>query len=280
VHVVRDKRDTDLLAAELKPGARLLVVGGGYIGLEAAAVARHLGLEVTLIEMADRILKRVAAEETSSALRAIHRARGVDIREQTGLRRLIGRDGRLVAAELADGQQFDIDIAIVGIGVTPGDRLAEQAGLSVANGIVVDQQGRSSDPAIFACGDCTILPWQGRMIRLESVQNAVDQAEVVASVIAGQDAIYDPRPWFWSDQYDVKLQIAGYNEGYNHVVTRPGARDGALSVWYFAQERLLAVDALNDAKAYVTGKKLIDSGRTVAPGFVADPQNDLRQLLA
>jgi 3-phenylpropionate/trans-cinnamate dioxygenase ferredoxin reductase subunit len=280
VYTVRDKADADRLAEEMKPGHRLLIVGGGYIGLEAAAVARKLGLDVTLIEMADRILARVAAPETAAAIRAIHASEGVSIHERTGLTRLISDEGRVKAAELSDGRVIDTDLVIVGIGVTSNDRLAADAGLDVQNGIVVDSFGRTSDPAIFAMGDCAVQAWNGQQVRLESVQNAVDQAEAIAGVIAGGSEPYRPKPWFWSDQYDVKLQIAGFNLGYDKTVLRPGGREGSLSVWYFREGQFIAVDAINDAKAYVTGKKLLDLGRSVDPLAIADPSLDLKSLLA
>jgi 3-phenylpropionate/trans-cinnamate dioxygenase ferredoxin reductase subunit len=148
------------------------------------------------------------------------------------------------------------------------------------NGIIVDAHGRTSDPAIFAMGDCAVQEWNGARIRLESVQNAVDQAEAVAAVLAGGADPYRPKPWFWSDQYDVKLQIAGFNLGYDETLMRPGAREGSLSVWYFREGRLIAVDAINDAKAYVTGKKLLETGREPDRALLLDPAADLKQLLS
>ncbi|MBW9090697.1 FAD-dependent oxidoreductase [Rhizobium wenxiniae] len=280
VYTVRDKRDADRLADEMKAGRRLLIIGGGYIGLEAAAVARHLGLEVTLIEMADRILARVASKETADIMRAIHNERGVAIREKTGLVRLIGEDDKVRAAELSDGSVIDVDFVIVGIGVTPNDRLAQDCGLDVGNGIIVDEFARTSDPSIFAMGDCALLPWEDGRIRLESVQNAVDQAESVAATLAGGTEPYAPKPWFWSDQYDVKLQIAGFNLGYDETLVRPGAREGAVSIWYFRQGKLVAVDAVNDAKAYVTAKKMLETGINPDRALLADPATDLKQLLS
>ncbi|MCR6722810.1 NAD(P)/FAD-dependent oxidoreductase [Agrobacterium fabrum] len=280
VLTVRDKRDADRLVEEMKPGRRLLVIGGGYIGLEAAAVARKLGLEVTLIEMADRILQRVAAKETADIMRGIHQAHGVSIREKTGLVRLVGMDGRVAAAELSDGSMLDVDFVIVGIGVTPNDRLARESGLDVGNGIVVDAFTRTSDADIHAVGDCAMLPWRGQRVRLESVQNAVDQAEAAAAVLAGTEAAYEAKPWFWSDQYEVKLQIAGFNLGYDETMLRPGAREGSWSVWYFRDGRFVAVDAVNDAKAYVAGKKLLDAGAEPDRAILADAAADLKLLLS
>ncbi|MBB4570287.1 NAD(P)/FAD-dependent oxidoreductase [Rhizobium leucaenae] len=279
VYLARDKRDADQLASEMRAGRRVLIIGGGYIGLEAAAVARHRGLEVTLIEMADRILQRVAARETADIMRAIHRQHDVVIREKTGLKQLIGKNGHVVAAELSDGSTIDVDFVIVGIGVAPNDRLAKEAGLGVGNGIVVDSFARTSDPSIFAVGDCAELPWNGGRIRLESVQNAVDQAEAAAGIIAGGNEPYDPKPWFWSDQYDVKLQIAGFNLGYDETLLRAGGREGSASVWYFQDGRFIAVDAINDAKAYVTGKKLLETGINPEKAILADSAADLKQLL-
>ncbi len=279
VFVVRDFTDADRLAEEMKPGKHALIIGGGYIGLEAAAVARSSGLDVTVIEMADRILQRVASVATSYLVKDIHTSRGVDIREGTGLVRLIGTDGRVTSAELTDGSTIPVDLVIVGIGVTANDALAHAAGLDVANGIVVDGFGRTSDPAIHAMGDCAVLPWKDMRIRLESVQNAVDQAEAVAALLVGGEAPYEPKPWFWSDQYDVKLQIAGFGHGHDETVVRKGQREGSISVWYFTAGKLVAVDALNDAKAYVTGKKLLDLGLTPDRALLEDPQTDLKTLL-
>jgi 3-phenylpropionate/trans-cinnamate dioxygenase ferredoxin reductase subunit len=269
VYVARDKRDADLLADEMRPGRRVLIIGGGYIGLEAAAVARHRGLEVTVIEMADRILQRVAAKETADIIRVIHESHDVAIR----------KNGHVAAAELSDGSVIDVDFVVVGIGVVPNDQLAKEAGLDVANGIIVDEFARTSDPSIFAMGDCAALPWKDGRIRLESVQNAVDQAEAVAAVIAGGNEPYDAKPWFWSDQYDVKLQIAGFNLGYDETLLRPGTREGAHSIWYFKKGEFIAVDAINDAKAYVTGKKLLESGINPDRAILADAGVDLKQLL-
>jgi 3-phenylpropionate/trans-cinnamate dioxygenase ferredoxin reductase subunit len=280
VFVVRDFTDADRLAEELKPGRHALIIGGGYIGLEAAAVARSSGLDVTVIEMADRILQRVASAATANLVREIHKAHGVDIREGTGLVRLTGENGHVTAAELTDGSTIPVDLVIVGIGVTANDVLAHDAGLEVANGIVVDQFSRTSDPAIYAMGDCAVLPWKDMRIRLESVQNAVDQAEAVAALLAGGEAPYHPNPWFWSDQYDVKLQIAGFGLGHDETIVRKGQREGSVSVWYFMQGKLIAVDALNDAKAYVTGKKLLEQGLTPDRAVLEDPQADLKTLLA
>lgn len=275
VHVVRTLADVDGIAPEFHPGRRLVVVGGGYIGLEAAAVAAKKGLDVTVIEMAPRILQRVACAETSDAVRALHAAHGVRILESSGLERIEGAS-RVEAVHLSCGTRLPADVVIAGIGVTPATAVAEAAGLAVENGIVVDMQGRTSDPHVWAAGDCTAFPYRGTHMRLESVQNAIDQAEIVAENILGAGKDYDPVPWFWSDQYDVKLQIAGLNTGYDRVVVRQA---DALSHWYFAGDKLLAIDALNDPRAFMVGKRLLEAGRSPAPSALADPATDLKALL-
>ncbi|MEP2027366.1 MAG: FAD-dependent oxidoreductase [Paracoccaceae bacterium] len=277
VHVVRSLADVDRMAPDFAKGARALIVGGGYIGLEAASVATKLGAEVTLVEMADRILQRVAAPETSDYFRALHRAHGVDIREGVGLDKLQG-EGRVSGARLSDGTELALDFVIVGVGITPAQHLAEAAGLTLNNGIEVDAKGRTSDPNVWAAGDCASLPYKGERIRLESVQNAIDQAELVADNLMGADQDYVPHPWFWSDQYGVKLQIAGLNTGYDRVVTRKG-ESGAVSYWYYQGNRLLAVDAMNDARNYMIGKRLIEAGKSPAPEVISDTETNMKALL-
>ncbi len=276
VYTVRTLADVDAMAPEFRPGARLLVIGGGYIGLEAAAVASRLGLQVTLVEMAPRILQRVAAPETSDYFRKLHQDHGVTILEGTGIDRLLG-DSRVTAARLSDGRELPVDFVIAGVGITPNTALAEAAGLSVENGIRTDARGRTSNPQIWAAGDCASFPYKGGRIRLESVGNAIDQAERVAENILGAETDYVARPWFWSDQYDVKLQIAGLNSGYDRVITRPDAM--GISFWYYAGTTLLAVDAMNDPRAYMIGKRLIEAGRSPDPALVADPATDLKALM-
>lgn len=278
VYSVRRLADIDAMAPEFAPGRRVLIVGGGYIGLEAAAVARLRGLEVTLIEAAPRILQRVAAPETADYMRDLHGAQGVHIRESCGLKRLLGREGHVVGAHLADDQEIAVDFVIVGIGVSPATALAEGAGLHLDNGIATDRLGRTSDPHVWAAGDGASFPGVGGHIRLESVQNAIDQAECVAANMLGAGKAYAPLPWFWSDQYDLKLQIAGLNTGYDRVVIRQSA--GARSHWYFAGSRFLAVDAMNDPRAFMLGKRLLEGGRAPDPALVADPACDLKTLLA
>ncbi|NNK77993.1 MAG: FAD-dependent oxidoreductase [Litoreibacter sp.] len=278
VHVVRALADVDAMADDFQPGRKCLVVGGGYIGLEAAAVARKMGVEVTLVEMSDRILQRVAAPQTSDYFRKLHTDHGVDIREGIGLARLLG-DTQVTGAEFSDGSTLEVDFVIVGIGIAPADTLAQQTGLEIENGIKTDAHGRTSDPSVWAAGDCASFPWKGGRIRLESVQNAIDQAELVAENMLGADKNYEPHPWFWSDQYDVKLQIAGLNTGYDRVVSRAGDAEGSCSFWYYVGATLLAVDAMNAPRDYMIGKRLIEAGKSPDPEEIADPQTDMKGLL-
>lgn len=277
VHVIRNLADIDALAPRMR-GGRLVVIGGGYIGLEAAAVARTLELSVTVIEAAPRILGRVAAAETADMIRALHRAHGVDILEGTGISHITGTD-HATGVVLNDGRDLSADLIVCGVGVLPETALAQTAGLMLDNGIATDATGRTSDPAIWAAGDCASFPWAGDRLRLESVGNAIDMAEAVADNIMGANTPYRPRPWFWSDQFDAKLQIAGLGAGHDRIVTRPGDGQHGGSVWYFREGRLIAVDALNDARAYMIGKRLIEADRSPDPDAIPAVA-DLKALLA
>ncbi|MEM8582035.1 MAG: FAD-dependent oxidoreductase [Pseudomonadota bacterium] len=276
VFTVRTLADVDAMRPQMVAGKSVLIVGGGYIGLEAAAVAAKLGLQVTLVEMAERILQRVAAPETSAFFRDLHESQGVDLREGTGLERLVGENA-VRGAVLSDGTELELDLVIVGVGIAPATDLAKEAGLGLDNGICVDEFGQTSTQGIWAAGDCASLPYRGTRIRLESVQNAIDQAEAVAANMLGAAAPYLPKPWFWSDQFDVKLQIAGLNTGYDAVVAR--REDAAVSHWYYAGETLLAVDAMNAPRAYMVGKRLIETGKSPNRATVSDPETDLKSLL-
>ena len=275
VYAVRTLADVDAMAAEFASGRRVIIVGGGYIGLEAAAVAAGRGLKVTLVEAAPRILQRVAAPETSDYFRALHTSHGVEIVEGVGLERLAGQT-RVEGAVLSDGREIAADFAIVGIGILPATELAETAGLGLDNGIAVDALCRSDDGDIFAIGDCASFPHRDGRLRLESVPNAIDMGEAVADILCGGTEPYRPRPWFWSDQYDVTLQIAGLNSGYDQVITRDGERGP--SFWYFGNGRLLAVDAANDPRSYMMGKRWIEAGKSPDPAAIADPDAVLKTL--
>ncbi len=276
VYVVRGLDDVNAMEPEFKPKQHVLIIGGGYIGLEAAAVASKLGLRVTLVEMANRILQRVASTETSDYFRTLHTSHGVDIREGVGLSKLTGT-GRVSGAELTDGSTLDVDFVIAGVGITPSIALAEMAGCDIENGIKTDAHGRTSVDGIWAAGDCASFPYRGGRIRLESVPNAIDQAELVAANIMGGDNEYIAKPWFWSDQFDIKLQIAGLNIGFDNVVSR--ITEATTSFWYYKGETLLAVDAMNDPRGYMIGKRLIEAGRSPDRSVITDPETDLKSLL-
>lgn len=275
VYSMRSLADADAMAPEFVSGRRVVIIGGGYVGLEAAAVAASRGLRVTLVEASNRILQRVAAPQTSDYFRALHEDHGVTLIEGVGLDRLLG-DHAVAGARLLDGREIGADFVLVGIGVQPNAELAERSGLHSDNGIEVDAFGRTSDPAVFAAGDCCSFPYKGRRIRLESVPNAIAQAEAVADVILGGGEAYIPDIWFWSDQYDVKMQIAGLNTGYDSVV---GRRDGETrSFWYYQNERLIAVDALNDARSFMTARRWLKAGLSPRSDDIATPGSPLSAL--
>ncbi len=278
IYAIRRLADIDACEAEFVAGRRLVVIGGGYVGLEAAAVARSKGLEVVLLQRSERILRRVASEETAAFIHALHESRGVEIRVNAPIARLTGMD-RVDGVDLADGSHLPADFVIAGIGANCVPHLAVEAGLSVAGGILVDEFGRSSDPSIWAAGDCAEFSFRGRPTLLESVQNAVDQAETVALNMLGAARPYVPAPWFWSDQYDLALQIAGLSRGHDRMVIRPGTREGAQSHWYYRHGALLACDAMNDPRAYMTAKRLIEAGKSPDPALVADGSVDLKTFL-
>lgn len=277
VHTLRSLADAARLKSELLPARRLLVVGGGYVGLEVAAAARMRGLEVMLVETG-RILGRVACAATADHLRALHISRNVDIREGVGVAALSG-GARVEAARLTDDTELPVDLVVAGIGAIPNQQLAEAAGLAVADGIVVDAFCRTSDPAILAAGDCASFPYGGGRRRLESVQNATDQGAAAAATLLGQQRPYRPLPWFWSDQYDTKLQIAGLGEGHDHIVVREGRRPQARSLWYLRGGQLLAVDAIDDPAAYMVARRLLAAGISPDPAMIADSGTALGDLV-
>ncbi|MTI16500.1 pyridine nucleotide-disulfide oxidoreductase [Rhodobacteraceae bacterium RKSG542] len=258
VFTVRTLADMNAMSKCFAQGARVLVVGGGYIGLEAAAVAAKKGMQVALVEMAERILQRVASKETADFFRKLHTSHGVEIKEGVGVSVLKGEDV-VRSAVLSDGTELEADFVVVGVGIDPVTELAENAGLQIENGIWTDELGRTTDPSIWAAGDCASFEFRGRRIRLESVPHAVEHAECVAKNMLGGNEAYLAHPWFWSDQYDVKLQIAGLHHGYDMVVTQLGRREGSMSFWYYHKNELVAVDAINDPKAYMTGRRIIES---------------------
>ena len=280
VFTLRNVHDVDQIAPAFTEGANVLIVGGGYIGLEAAAVAAKLGLNVTVIELAERILQRVAAEPTADYFRKLHQTNGVKLLESTGLTALEGdSDNNVSRAVLNDGTTLDVNFVIAGIGVTPNTELAEASGLTVDIGIATNSFGQTSDESIYAAGDCASIDYQGTQVRIESVQNAIDQAKNAALNCAGEPTEYQPDVWFWSDQYQTKLQIAGLNLGHTDTVIRPGQREGAQSVWYYRDEQLISIDAMNDPIAYTLGRRIITSGKNIPKAAAADPSTDLKAYL-
>ena len=258
VKYLRTVADVDNIKSSLAPGAKLLIVGAGYIGLEVAASAIKQGVEVTVLEAQDRVLARVTSEQVSEFYQDIHRAAGVDLRLGVGLSRFVAK-GEDNFAELSDGELLKFDCAIVGIGVIPNVELAEQAGLLCDNGIVVDEFTRTEDPDIYAVGDCSNHPSQiyKRRIRLESVPNAVAQAKTAAMSICGDDRVYDQLPWFWSDQYDVKLQTAGLMQGHDDVLVEGDVAARKFTVSYFRDGKMIALDAINSPALFMKAKKRI-----------------------
>jgi len=259
VFSLRGLVDVERLRPAIAEARRIVILGGGFIGLEVAAVCRGLGLAVTVVEAEDRLLKRVTAPVMSAFFEALHRRHGVEIHLGARAAAIRGSD-KVSAVALQDGRELPADVVLLALGALPNTELALAAGIEAENGIAVDEQGRTSAPHVYACGDCSRFPSRrfGATIRLESVQNAIDQAKAVAATIAGQPAAYDPVPWFWSDQYDVKLQIAGLSTGYDELVVDGDAASQGFAVEYRRQSRLIAVDSINAARAHMLARRRID----------------------
>jgi len=277
---LRTIHDTDALKEKLDAAHAVVVVGGGFIGLEFAAVARILGKDVSVVEMMPRLMARAVPAPVSTFFEELHRGHGVSLKLGDGVRAIIGDNGLARRVETSSGQLLDGDLVVVGAGVMPNDDLAKAAGLAVRDGVMVDLNLRTSDPQVFAVGDCARfpLPAGGEPIRLESVQNATDQARHVARVIVGRADHYDAVPWFWSDQYDVKLQIAGLSQGADQMVTRGDQAAQRFSVFAFKEGRLIAVDSINSAGDHMAARKLLGAGLSITPEEAADPAFDLRAV--
>jgi len=278
IHYLRTIADVDAIRADLAGARRMVVVGGGYIGLEAAACARQLDIEATVLEMADRPMARVVAPQVSAFYVRRHEREGVRIVCNASVTGFLG-EGRVAAVRCGE-REFPADVVIVGVGILPDVTLAAAAGLRCDNGVWVDEQCRTSDPNVYAAGDCTNHPSvrYGRRVRLESVDNAVEQAKTAAANICGKPARHEHVPWFWSDQYDVKLQIAGLSEGYDQAVVRGDPDSGSFALYYFAGGELLAVDAINSMRDFMSGKKWLAERKRPDPARVADPSVDLKNI--
>jgi len=263
-------------AAEQRP---VVVVGGGFIGLEVAAGARKLGAEVVVLEGLSRLMSRVTAPIVSEAFERLHRAHGVQFVFDAQVSELRGELGQVRSVHTADGREFAAGCVVVGIGVTPDDRVADAAGLACDRGIIVDECSRSSDAGIVAAGDCTArrMP-DGRLLRLESVQNAVEQGKSAAAALMGRERPFRATPWFWSDQFDVKLQMAGLSHGYDQVIARGDLEKPAFSAFYLREGRLIAVDSLNRIADHMLAKRLLDNALSPTPEQIADPTFDLHEL--
>jgi 3-phenylpropionate/trans-cinnamate dioxygenase ferredoxin reductase subunit len=273
VHTVRSRADVDAMRAELETTSNVVVIGGGYIGLEAAAVLRKLGRTVTVVEMQNRVLARVAGEPLSRFYEAEHRAHGVTIQLETAVDCIEERNGRACGVRLGTGRVLPADMVVVGIGIIPAVQPLIDAGATCGNGVHVDEYCRTSLPNIYAIGDCAAHINRfaaGARIRLESVQNAADQAGVAAKSIAGTPIAYDQVPWFWSNQYDLKLQTIGLSLGYNDIVVRGEPASRSFSLVYVRQGRVIALDCVNAMRDYVQGKALVARGAIVEPALLSD----------
>lgn len=277
VHAIRGIADIDGLKRDLTGPARIVIIGGGYIGLEAAAVLRVLGHTVTVVEMQDRLLARVTSPIVSEFFLGLHRSHGVDVRLGTAITGLLG-DRRVEGVALASGETIAADLAIVGIGIIPNTEPLAAAGLKCPNGVQVDAYCQTSDPHILAIGDCALHPnsFSSDLIRLESVQNAVDQAKVAADAILGTPQPYSATPWFWSDQYDVKLQTAGLSAGHDQIVLRGDPDRPPCTVAYLREGCLIGLDCLGSPKDFMQGKALVAARSKVDPKRLADPAIELK----
>lgn len=281
VHYLRDAADTEAIRDRLDHTRHAVIVGAGYIGLETAASLRKLDVEVTVLESADRVLQRVTAPEVSSFYARVHREEGVDLRTGVTIAAIEG-DDRVRGVRLADGEYIAADLVIVGIGVQPNTELAETAGLAVDNGIVIDAQGLTSDPDIFAAGDCAshFTPRYNRRLRLESVPNAGEHAKVAAATMCGKSKEISTLPWFWSDQYDLKLQIAGLNTGYDEVVLRGDPNTGrGFACFYFTQGRMIAADCVNRPQEFMFSRRAVTERLSLDRSLLADADSPLSSLL-
>ena len=282
IHYVRTRRDVDTLKEELAGGARrAVIVGAGYIGLEAAAVLRKLGCEVTVVEMLDRVLARVAGPELSDYYAAYHRQQGVDLRLSTGVETIEGENGRVSGVLTDSGEKIACDVIIAGIGIVPSVGPLIAAGAAGSNGVDVDTYGRTTLDDIYAIGDCAshANPYaENKVIRLESVQNANDMASCAVKAIMGDKQDYDAVPWFWSNQYDLKLQTVGIATGYDATVLRGDPEAKKFSVIYLKEGQVIALDCVNSVKDYVQGRKLVVDRAEIDPGLLADSDIPLKEM--
>jgi 3-phenylpropionate/trans-cinnamate dioxygenase ferredoxin reductase subunit len=280
VHYLRTMADAQAIQAEVKPGGKAVIVGGGYVGLETAASLRKLGMEVTVLEMMNRILERVTAPELSAYYSDLHQRHGVNIIVNAQALELRGTD-RVQEVVCNENRTLDADLVIIGIGVIPNTELAADAGLAISNGVVVDELAQTSDPDIVAVGDCTNHPNDllGYRLRLESVPNAMEQAKAAAATLCGQHKPYHALPWFWSDQYNIKLQIAGMNRGYERVIIRGVPATDQFVAWYMKGNQVLAADCINNPKEFMIAKKIIGKKVQMKDSDLANTGIDLNACI-
>ncbi len=277
--MLRDIEDAKNIARRLLQAENIVVIGGGFIGLEVAAAARKKGRPVKVVEALDRLMARAVTPKISRFFADLHRAHGVELVFSTQVTALEGVEGRVAAVITVEAEKIPADLVILGIGALANDELAADAGLEVSRGIVVDSCGKTSDPGIVAAGDCTV--WRrddGKLLRLESVQNAVEQGKSAAASLLGRKKPFVAAPWFWSDQYYVKLQMAGLSEGFDASVERVSG-ESAFSLFYYRGEKLIAVDSVNRPGEHLLARKLLDAGISPDKAQVADSASDLRGLL-
>ena len=278
---LREIGDSDAIRNAMGEGIRLVVVGGGYIGLEVASVAARKGALVTVIEMESRLMSRVVSPEMSAWYLELHREAGVDVRTGLSVSGFEG-NGRVARVRCADGTAFDADFVVAGIGITADDALASAAGLEADDGVLVDEYGATSEAKIWAVGDCTRHPSRlyGGRVRLESVHNAMSQAKVVAANICGKETPYDEAPWFWSDQYDAKLQIVGLAHGADERVVRGDPADGAFTVFHLCGGTVVAAETVNGMRDHLVCRKLVGVQARPSRDALADPEVALKDLAA
>ncbi|HYD68912.1 NAD(P)/FAD-dependent oxidoreductase [Azospirillum sp.] len=279
VLALRTLIDARRIAAALEGAERVVVIGGGFIGLEVAAAARKRGRAVTVLEAADRLLARVAAPPVSAFVADLHAEHGVALELEAAVTAVEGAGGRVSGVRTADGRLHPADLVVAGIGILPNTELAEACGLACDRGIVVDACARTSDPLVVAAGDCTARRAGDGLLRLESVQNAVEQGKSAASALLGKERPFTAAPWFWSDQYDVKLQMVGLSAGHDHVVVRGSVAERRFSVFYFRDGALVAIDSVNRAPDHMLGRKLLDKAVAVTPEQAADEEFALATLV-
>ena len=277
IHCIRNIGDVDLISNKFLRKRKILVLGGGFIGLEVASVARKLGIEVTLIESQERILKRSSSEIVAKYLKNIHASNGLIIKEKTTVKKFISNKQKFLGILTNNGEEIFADFLIAGVGIEPNTIIAGNAGLLIDNGIVVNENCRTNDPKIFAAGDCVSFPFNDSLIRLESVGNAIEQSEIAAENVLGNKLAYQPIPWFWSDQYNVKLQIVGLNNGYDRVFHRIDKDKN--SFWYYKKDKLISVDAFNDPRSYMVGKKFLEMKINPNPKDIISTKIDLKNFL-